>query len=146
MTSKQDRKCMANKSIDRRVALKLNSWQSGALGKLWGSAWPEWDTKRYWIRDIEPAEPLIPTWSEAQSYMSEQSSFTLQLILFSFFCVELQWNSFNLNSNFDFSGRDYQTHHNSYVVTGCFWRLLPVLCAHAVLRHTSGVVEANAVG
>lgn len=36
MTSKQDRKCMGNKSIDRRVALRLNSWQSGALGKLWG--------------------------------------------------------------------------------------------------------------
>lgn len=29
---------MANKSIDRRVALRLNLWQSGALGKLWGSA------------------------------------------------------------------------------------------------------------
>lgn len=38
MTSKRDRKCMANKSIDRRVALRLNSWQSGALGKLWASA------------------------------------------------------------------------------------------------------------
>lgn len=35
MTSKQDRKCMGNKSIDRRVALKLNSRQSGALGKLY---------------------------------------------------------------------------------------------------------------
>lgn len=137
MTSKQDRKCMANKSIDRRVALKLNSWQSGALGKLWGSAWPEWDTKRYWIRDIEPAEPLIPTWSAAQSYMSGQSSFTLQLILFSFLCVELKWNLFNLNSNFGFSGHDYQTHQNSCVVSGCFWRLLSILCACAVLRHIS---------
>lgn len=34
MTSKRDRKCMANESIDTRVALRLNSWQSGALGKL----------------------------------------------------------------------------------------------------------------
>lgn len=68
MTSKQDRKCMANKSIDRRVALRLNSWQSGALGKLCGLVRPEWGTKRLWITVIWPAEPLIPMWSEARRY------------------------------------------------------------------------------
>jgi len=43
MTSKQNRKCMANKSIGRRVALRLNSWQRGALGKLWVSDGTEGD-------------------------------------------------------------------------------------------------------
>lgn len=77
MTSKQDRKCMANKSIDRRVILRLNSWQSGALGKLSGSD----DTHRDWIRDIQPAVPLIPLCTrpglglEAVCYCT--SSFTL---------------------------------------------------------------------
>lgn len=75
MTSKRDRKCMANESIDTRVALRLNSWQSGALGKLRGSVWPEWDTKRYWLTDTQSTEPLVPVCREAQGCVPEQSTF-----------------------------------------------------------------------
>lgn len=150
MTSKQGRKCMANKSIDRRVALRLNSWQSGALGKLWGSAWPESDTKRHWIRAIWPAEPLTPAWAQAQC------TFEQQRIPFSYFFIKQMSGKFVLNQRE--TGIDWtftitlislvRRILSKYIVMGYFCYLLPFVFTGniSVLTHSTRMVtEVNII-